>query len=65
MTISEIVYDKTIGAFVQYGKTAAGVIKAMRVNDDGELVMAGDSAISADIAEIKADIADIKAILES
>jgi len=65
MTISEIVYDKTIGAVVQYGKTAAGALKAMRVNDNGELMMAEDSALSADIAEIKSDIAEIKAILES
>lgn len=37
MSLAEIIYNNTIGAFVQYGKTAAGVLKAIRTDDDGHI----------------------------
>ena len=37
MTLSEKIFGSTIGAFISYGKTATGALKALAVNDDGEL----------------------------
>lgn len=40
MTLAEKIWSEAIGAFVSYGKTATGALKALAVNDDGELKIA-------------------------
>jgi len=42
-----------------------GLLKAVKVNDNGELLVETNTTISSDIAAIKADIAAIKAILDN
>jgi hypothetical protein len=37
MSLAEIIYDNVIGAFVQYGKTAAGNLKAILTDDEGRV----------------------------
>jgi hypothetical protein len=70
MTLGEKIFGNSIGAFVQYGKTDGGVLKALLTDADGKLQvsMAADADLATmqdDIALIKADIAAIRAILES
>ncbi|MCK9569610.1 hypothetical protein M0R72_11775 [Candidatus Pacearchaeota archaeon] len=37
MSLTEIIYNATIGAFVQYGKNAAGELKAILTDDEGRV----------------------------
>ncbi len=37
MSLVEIIYGNVIGAFVQYGKTAAGNLKAILTDDEGRV----------------------------
>lgn len=66
MTLGEKIFGESIGAFVQYGKTAGGVLKALLTDADGKLQvsLAADADLATmqdDIALIKADIAAIRA----
>lgn len=37
MSLAEVIYNATIGAFVQYGKNAAGELKAILTDDEGRV----------------------------
>ena len=43
----EVIYNGSIGASVSYGKNSAGVLKALRTNDDGETVGSVPTYLSA------------------